>query len=72
MSMTIKWDSHASPWMDAEDAAAYAGVALVIVAAAVARGELSAVTTHPLRPWEPMLRARDVEAWAERRASVAL
>ena len=61
-------DTRISPWMEAEDAATYAGVPLVILAGAVARGELVGVRTHPVRSgW--MVRARDVEAWAERRAT---
>ena len=54
--------------MDVEDAAAYAGVPLVILAAAVSRGELIGVSTQPPRStW--MVRARDVEVWAECRAN---
>ncbi len=56
------------PWLDLADAAAYASVYLSDMVGAVGRNEIRAVTSLPTRMGDWMVRARDVEAWAERRA----
>jgi hypothetical protein len=57
------------PWLDLVDAAAYASVYLTDIVGAVGRNELPAVTSLPTRMGDWMVRAREVEAWAERRAA---
>jgi hypothetical protein len=67
--MTVAMGARVSPWMDAQQAAEYTALPVAEIARAIARRDLPATSTHPERPRVWMMRARDVEVWAEGRNS---
>ncbi len=54
---------HSNDWLDLVDAAEHADVPYREIVRAVTDRELTAITTHPRRPGDWLVREADVDAW---------